>query len=1180
MPHRPATPLCRALNSGTQPASQSTRWTKIAIWVLGLSLFALEGTFTPGVAQTIPAATVTPAPAATDPLPSEPLPSNTEMPIPTATATIILPTPTNPQPGATATPSPLAPATPTATLLPAAQATATEQPNILLSEFLADPNAVSDEMGEWLELYNGGTTAVNLRGWALADLDNDRHTIAVDLVIEAGQYLVLARNGDSASNGGVQTSYVYNNLSLANSSDELLLFTEIGSEVDRVSWGEGTIITNQSGASFQRTTMTSTGSWTASTTSWQGSAGDQGSPGSGHTAREGTPTPAATGIPGATVTPAAQWAIASAPAILQIEEVYYNGSDDEFVALLNTGTTPLDLAGWVIGDEETPGQGEGMYGLPTGYLLAPGTLFVVARDPTAFQTRWGSSPHAAFAGDNPALRLERRRELATGEWALNNSGDEVVLLSPSGEVADAVAFAEANYAAVGLTGLLKSPQSDSLQRVPGPRFPTEREVRHRFLYAPPAPFTVVGLPSAQLGAPVALADQLVGIWGSLGAESNFSSAGSAPPHYLVATGAAQGLHFLAIADPTITWPWAAQSPTLLLPAWRWADSEGTKAIVYGSSQQQFVDQNALLAFLAGSGQPGAWLDKKPPGAVLAAFSADTVTAPGDLPALYKSWAAVGAPQLPAGNANPALPGAINPAPRYTGLAVPTVDQAGLLAALSAHRGWLTNRPGLWLTLQAESSGTRQWMGTTLSPANEVTVEIVYGDHSGDLAGLALWQNNLPIRQLDVAVGNHTWRVTVPALPDTFLFAVATQADGDFAVTSPIQVATATGGQVVLNEVLPAAWDDHNSDGEISTADEFIELYNPSPYPLSLVGWQLVDAAGDGVDGRHFTFKAGQFVNGYGWLRLFNAESYISLNNENEYVRLLNPAGEEVDRVSWAINPGRGASLSRIPDGGNWLEGDGTPGRANHLFTGERTYVGPTATPKVKHEINEREDDYRTPTPVQLPPTYGQAGGAPGSIAQAKLAGLAAWVEFRGVVTAPPGLFNASIYLADPAPDGQSGPLAGIGINVYLRNGAYPALKEGDWVRVRGQLRSFRGEMELWLANANQIWPLEQGLPLQPLPVTVAEIGESLEGRLVTLSGEVSGWQGDSIFLVDPTTPGVPAVQITVRSSTGWRRPYVNKGQRWQATGIVSQFARESPWNGGYRILVRGERDLVKIKGPR
>jgi hypothetical protein len=38
---------------------------------------------------------------------------------------------------------------------------------------------------------------------------------------------------------------------------------------------------------------------------------------------------------------------------------------------------------------------------------------------------------------------------------------------------------------------------------------------------------------------------------------------------------------------------------------------------------------------------------------------------------------------------------------------------------------------------------------------------------------------------------------------------------------------------------------------------------------------------------------------------------------------------------------------------------------------------------------------------------------------------------------------------------------------------------------------------------------------------------------------------------------------------------VRLGEAWQATGVVSQFARETPWNGGYRMLVRWQNDLVK-----
>ena len=100
--------------------------------------------------------------------------------------------------------------------------------------------------------------------------------------------------------------------------------------------------------------------------------------------------------------------------------------------------------------------------------------------------------------------------------------------------------------------------------------------------------------------------------------------------------------------------------------------------------------------------------------------------------------------------------------------------------------------------------------------------------------------------------------------------------------------------------------------------------------------------------------------------------------------------------------------------------------------------------------------------------------------------------------------------------------------------------------------------------------------MQPLPVTTRDIGEALEGRLVTFTGVVSKWQGDSIYLSDPMQPDAEPVRVTVRTSLGWKRPYVKKGERFQVTGLVSQMASAAPWNGGYRVLVRFKEDLVKI----
>lgn len=197
----------------------------------------------------------------------------------------------------------------------------------------------------------------------------------------------------------------------------------------------------------------------------------------------------------------------------------------------------------------------------------------------------------------------------------------------------------------------------------------------------------------------------------------------------------------------------------------------------------------------------------------------------------------------------------------------------------------------------------------------------------------------------------------------------------------------------------------------------------------------------------------------------------------------------------------------------------------------------------------------------------------------KLRGLNEWVEFRAQVTVPPGYFNSAIYVAEPArlDDGTELAIAGLGIQVYLhRGGVFAPLAEGDWVLVRGKLGTHRGEMEVRVDHPDQVQRIGPGLPLQPLITTPAAVGESLEGRLITVRGSVVRWQGDSIYLADADDPAAEPVRVTVRSSLDWKRPFVQRGEIYQATGVLSQFAQRAPWNGGYRILVRYPEDLFRI----
>ncbi|MBH31002.1 MAG: hypothetical protein CMG71_03305 [Candidatus Marinimicrobia bacterium] len=169
---------------------------------------------------------------------------------------------------------------------------------IVINEIMKDPSAVSDASGEWFELYNAGETAVDLCGWTLKDNDNDEFIITCDdsFVIAAGEYVVLAPNGDSASNGGlsVNYTYIYGSFKLANANDEIILIDASGGEADRVEYD--TSFPDPTGASMALTDPSADNSdganWNVSTLVY--GAGDKGTPGqnnSGITVTTSKPLP-------------------------------------------------------------------------------------------------------------------------------------------------------------------------------------------------------------------------------------------------------------------------------------------------------------------------------------------------------------------------------------------------------------------------------------------------------------------------------------------------------------------------------------------------------------------------------------------------------------------------------------------------------------------------------------------------------------------------------------------------------------------------------------------------------------------------------------------------------------------------------------------------------------------------
>lgn len=157
--------------------------------------------------------------------------------------------------------------------------------DLVITEFMANPSAVSDANGEYLEIYNMTTNPIDINGFILRDDGSDSHTIdnGGPLLVPALNFAVLGINGDPAQNGGYNANYVYSSFFLANSGDEIVLETPGAVEICRLNYTNGdpfgagvsaelNNVNNHTGG------VTQEADYVAATTQY--GAGDFGSPGS------------------------------------------------------------------------------------------------------------------------------------------------------------------------------------------------------------------------------------------------------------------------------------------------------------------------------------------------------------------------------------------------------------------------------------------------------------------------------------------------------------------------------------------------------------------------------------------------------------------------------------------------------------------------------------------------------------------------------------------------------------------------------------------------------------------------------------------------------------------------------------------------------------------------------------
>ncbi|MEM6676001.1 MAG: lamin tail domain-containing protein [Planctomycetota bacterium] len=124
--------------------------------------------------------------------------------------------------------------------------------DVIVTEFMKDPAAVSDVRGEWVEVLNRTSATIDLAGWTLRD-DGSNNTVLThpsgSIPVAPGAFAVLAREGDPTQNGGVDVDAVYSGFSLNNGADQIVLEAPGGFIVDRVAYGDGPTWPDESGRS-------------------------------------------------------------------------------------------------------------------------------------------------------------------------------------------------------------------------------------------------------------------------------------------------------------------------------------------------------------------------------------------------------------------------------------------------------------------------------------------------------------------------------------------------------------------------------------------------------------------------------------------------------------------------------------------------------------------------------------------------------------------------------------------------------------------------------------------------------------------------------------------------------------------------------------------------------------------
>ena len=120
----------------------------------------------------------------------------------------------------------------------AAQTYPTDQGDLTITEFMAEPEEVPNYYGEWFEIYNASGRNLDLNGVTVTGTSADSgFTINQSIAVASKGYVVLGVSSDPDINGGIEVDFVYTRSSFPLNEESDTIKLAYGSvTLDTLSW--------------------------------------------------------------------------------------------------------------------------------------------------------------------------------------------------------------------------------------------------------------------------------------------------------------------------------------------------------------------------------------------------------------------------------------------------------------------------------------------------------------------------------------------------------------------------------------------------------------------------------------------------------------------------------------------------------------------------------------------------------------------------------------------------------------------------------------------------------------------------------------------------------------------------------------------------------------------------------